>query len=97
MRPKPLFHHPGLVLLLLSQLPGTGAGLCRRANEIDTVSQQSIYRVIDLLLKDGLIRLDGRALRRGGGKRYVLTEAGRELALHYRRVLAVAAGKFPTE
>lgn len=99
MNAKPLLTIPGIVLLLLSHLPGTGAGLLRRAQELQLkASSQSLYRVLADLKKNGLIRFDGNAAgRRGGGRRYVLTEAGHEIASEYRRLIALAASSFPAE
>ena len=69
---KQLFKRPAMVLLLLSELPGTSAGLHRRAEKLEPgISVQSIYWATSELKKHDLIRFDGNAMRRGGGKRYV--------------------------
>lgn len=96
MKTRQLFNISGIVLLLLSHLPGTGQGLRRRAEELGfDFSDQSMYRVIGQMKEAGLIRFDGNAARRGGGKRYVVTETGRQIATEYRHILAIVASHFP--
>ncbi len=99
MATEPLFKRPAIVLLLLSELPGTSAGLHRRAQAFEPdIPVQSVYHAALRLKQAGLIRHDGDTVaRRGGGKRYVLTDAGRAMATRYRRSLAVAASLFPAE
>ena len=98
MEGRPLFSAPGLVVLLLSHAPGTGRGLVRRARHDQLgLPGHAIYRVLEGLSSNGLIRRAGTAGQRGGGKRWALTEAGRQIASHYRHTLAMAASRFPDQ